>query len=110
MAATPGAPAQVWGCGVAGHRHLAKAEAVRCLEGHDQAAATAPGGHGANAAALEHGRPAEPAHKGLGEAGRLAQLIIELDWLHDRIAIEAAMEADPSPLAARLQGILAEVC
>ncbi len=65
---------------------------------------------GANAAALEHGRPAEPAHKGLGEAGRLAQLIIELDWLHDRIAIEAAMEADASPLAPRLQGIIAELC
>ncbi len=110
IAATPGAPAQVWDCGVAGHRHLAKAEAVRCLDGHDQAAATAPGGHVENAAAPEHGRPAEPARKGLAEAGRLAQLIIEFDWLHDRIAIEAAMEADASPLAPRLQGIIAELC
>ena len=41
-AATTGAPVQIWDCGIAGHRHLAKAEAVRCLERHEPAAATAP--------------------------------------------------------------------
>jgi len=187
IAATTDAPVQIWDCGVTGHRHLAKAEAVRCLEGHEPAAATAPGAHdeaapesgghadanidhadpgyrpdgkkrypidterhiraawafihqphnarryradqldhiktrivaawrekidpdGPPAVAPQHRRAAEPVRKSLAEAGRLAQLIIELDWLHDRIAIEAAMEADDSPLAARLLGIIDELC
>lgn len=186
IAATTDTPVQIWDCGVAGHRHLAKVEAVRCLEGHERAAAIAPGEDGEDAAeagdpygdvdyadpgycpdgkkrypidterhiraawafihqpgnarrytagqldrikvrivaawrekidrdgppaaASEPGRAAEPARKSLAEVGRLAQLIIELDWLHDRIAIEAAMEADDSPLAPRLQGIIAELC
>jgi hypothetical protein len=42
-AAPPGAPVQIWDCGVAGHRHLAKAEAVRCLEEHEPLAATEAG-------------------------------------------------------------------
>jgi HK97 family phage prohead protease len=189
IAATTGAPVQIWDCGIAGHRHLAKAEAVRCLEGYERAAATAtaPGEHGEDAAedggegggevdyadpgyrpdgkkrypidterhiraawafihqpgnargytagqldrikvrivaawqekidrdgppagASEPGRAAEATRKGLAETGRLAQLIIDLDWLHDLIAIEAAIEADESPLAPRLQGIIAELC
>ncbi len=187
IAATTEAPVQIWDCGVAGHRHLAKAEAVRCLEGHERAGAIAPAEHGEDAAesggdpnghvdyadpgyrpddkkrypidterhiraawafihqpgnarrytvgqlhrikarivaawrakidrdgppaaASEPGRTAEATRKSLAETGRLAELIIELDWLHDRIAIEAAMEADGSSLAPRLQGIIAELC
>lgn len=188
IAATTGAPVQIWDCGIIGHRHLAKAEAVRCLEGQEPDAATAAGGDDDNAAesagddpygevdyadlgyrpdakkrypidterhiraawafihlpanarhytagqierikarivaawqakidrdgppaaASGQGRAAGPARKSLAEVGRLAQLIIELDWLHDRIAIEAAMEADNSPLAQRLQAIIAELC
>jgi hypothetical protein len=188
IAATTDAPVQIWDCGVAGHRHVAKTEAVRCLGGQEHAAATAAGGRDENAAenggndpdgnvdyadpgyrpdgkkrypidserhiraawafihqpgnargytagqldrikarivaawqekidrdgppaaASEHGRPAGTARKSLAEAGRLAQLIIDLDWLYDRIAIEAAMEADSSPLAPRLQGIIGELC
>ena len=187
IAATTDAPVQIWDCGVAGHRHVAKTGAVRCLEGQEHAAATAAGSHDENAAgnggtdpdgnvdyadpgyrsdgkkrypidserhiraawafihqpgnargytagqlerikgrivaawqdkidrdgppavASAHGRPAGPARKSLAEAGRLAQLIIDLDWLYDRVAIEAAMEADSSPLAPRLQGIIAEL-
>src|SRR5579864_8420076 len=37
-------PVQIWDCGVIGHRHLVKAEAVRCLEGQEAAEATATGG------------------------------------------------------------------
>jgi len=188
IAATTGAPVQIWDCGVAGHRHLAKAEAVRCLEQHEHATAAATGEDNENAAesggddphgkvdyadpgyrpdarqrypidterhiraawafihlpdnarrytagqlerikariiaawrakidrdgppavASEQGRTAATARKSLAEVGRLAQLIIELDWLHDCIAIEAAMEADGSPLAHQLQGIIAELC
>ena len=52
----------------------------------------------------------DAARKGLLEVGRLAQLITELDWLYDRIALETALEGDDSPLPARLQAIIAELC
>jgi hypothetical protein len=183
IAATTGAPMQIWDCGVAGHRHLAKAEAVRCLEGHEPGAA---GDHaedatesGANPydpadyadpgyrpdgekrypidterhiraawcfvhqpdnarrytasqverikarivsawqakidrdgppAAVSGHDAAETARKSVAEVGRLAQIIIDLDWLCDCVAIEAATAADNSPLAPRLQGIIAELC
>lgn len=184
-APTTRAPVQIWDCGVAGHRHLAKAEAVRCLDEDEAAAAMAAGEHdetaaesggpdgridyadpgyrpdgkkrypidterhiraawafihqpgnasrytagqleqikakivaawkakidpaGSPAAAAEQGRAAETARKSLAEVGHLAQLILDLDWLHDRIAIEAAMEADDSPLSQRLLGIIGEL-
>jgi hypothetical protein len=187
-AAPIGTPVQIWDCGVIGHRHLVKAEAVRCLEGHGAAEATATGddpqdapGSGADdpygavdyadpgyradgkkrypvdtephiraawafihhpnnarhytvgqldriktrivsawqakidrggppAAASEHGGAAERARKSRAEFGRLAQIIIDLDWLHDHIAVEAAAGSDSSPLVQRLQGIIAELC
>ncbi len=186
--ATTRAPLQIWDCGVAGHRHLAKAEAVRCLEGHEPAAATAAGDHDENAAesggddpygsvdyadpgyrpdgkkrypidterhiraawafihqpsharrytagqlerikarivaawqakidpggppaaASEHHPTADRARKSLAEVGRLAQIILDLDWLYDRIAAEAATEADGSPLPQLLLGIITELC
>ena len=43
VAATSTVPMQIWDCGVAGHRHLAKAEAVHCLDEQDPAATTAAG-------------------------------------------------------------------
>src|SRR5216684_168020 len=43
IAATGSAPTQIWDCGVAGHRHLAKAEAMRCLEGHEPTATNSAG-------------------------------------------------------------------
>lgn len=56
------------------------------------------------------GPPSAAFAKGLADVGRLAQIIIELDWLYDRIALEAAMEADASPLPQRMQEIIAELC
>ncbi|HLY44489.1 MAG TPA: DUF6582 domain-containing protein [Stellaceae bacterium] len=56
------------------------------------------------------GPPSAAFAKGLAEVGRLAQIIVELDWLYDRIALEAAMEADASPLPQRMQEIIAELC
>ena len=187
-AAPIGTPVQIWDCGVIGHRHLVKAEALRCLEGHEPADAATAGDDPADAAASgaddpygavvyadpgyrpdgkkrypidterhiraawafihqpnnargytagqverikarivaawqakidrdgppatvsEHGHPAERARKSLAEFGRLAQIIIDLDWLYDYIAIDAATEADGSPLAPRLQGTIAELC
>jgi len=48
-------------CAVAGHRHLAKADAARCLEGHEDAAMTAAGGHEENATAS--GDYADPGYR-----------------------------------------------
>ncbi len=39
----------------------------------------------------------------------LAQIIAELDALHERLAVEAAIEGDASPLPGRLQQIIAEL-
>ena len=50
IAATTGAPVQIWDCGIIGHRHLAKVEAVRCLEGQGLAAPTAAVGDDDDAA------------------------------------------------------------
>lgn len=187
-AAITRAPTQIWDCGVAGHRHLAKAEALRCLEGEEPAAAVATGEHNANvgesgggaphgsldyadpgyrpdgrqrypidterhiraawaylrqpgnarrytageierikarivaawqakvdpegppAAMSEPGRATDTARKSFAEIPGLAQIILDLKGLHDRIAAEAAMEADASPLPQQLQGIIAELC
>jgi hypothetical protein len=48
--------------------------------------------------------------KGLWDVGRIAQIVLELDWLHDALGIEASMEGDDSPQPARLQAIIAELC
>ena len=55
------------------------------------------------------GRASDTARKGLAEIGRLAQIILDLEGLHECIAIEAAMESDASPLPQRLQAIIAEL-
>jgi phage head maturation protease len=46
------------------------------------------------------------ARKGMADIGRLAQIVAELDCLYDTMS----MEADESPLAARLQSIVAQLC
>jgi len=47
--------------------------------------------------------------KALWDVGRFAQIVLELDWIHDALAIEATMEGDDSPQPARLQAIIAEL-
>jgi HK97 family phage prohead protease len=121
IAASTRAPVQIWDCGVAGHRHLAKAQAMGCIEDHEPAGATAGddrtgdaaqaslADRGPSTAASEPGRADDTACKGLAEIGRLAQIILDLEGLHECIAIEAAMAADASPLPQRLQAIIAEL-
>jgi hypothetical protein len=48
--------------------------------------------------------------KALWDVGRIAQIVLQLDWLHDALDIEAAMEGDASPQPARLQAIICELC
>jgi hypothetical protein len=48
--------------------------------------------------------------KALWDVGRIAQIIVQLDWLHDALEIAASMEGDASPQPARLQAIIGELC
>jgi hypothetical protein len=48
--------------------------------------------------------------KALWDVGRIAQIVLQLDWLHDALEIEASMEGDASPQPARLQAIIGELC
>jgi hypothetical protein len=48
--------------------------------------------------------------RALWDVGRIAQIVLQLDWLHDALEIEASMEGDASPQPARLQAIIGELC
>lgn len=175
-------PLQFWSCGIAGHHHLAKADALRCLD--ENALGKAVPGE-PRASALDQGEgeteyadpgyqpdgkkrypidnerhiraawtfihrarnaarysPAELAHikerivaawrakidpagppeaggkasvagtlsKGLEDVGRVAEIVLDLDWLADCLELEAAMEGDASPQPARLSAIAGELC
>ena len=48
--------------------------------------------------------------KALWDVGHVARIILDLDWLEESLAVEAAMEGDGSPQPARLRAIIAELC
>ena len=48
--------------------------------------------------------------KALWDVGHVARIILDLNWLEESLAAEAAMEGDDSPQPARLQAIIAELC
>ena len=56
------------------------------------------------------GPPAGQARKGLDEAGALAQIVLDLDALRRRLAMQAATEGDALQLPERLGEIVAELC
>lgn len=53
---------------------------------------------------------AESLSKSLRDVGCLARIILDLDWLRELLAIEAAMEGDDSPQPGRLQALIDELC
>ena len=106
-------PIQIWACTVLDHRHMAKVDALKCLEG--------------SAALAEDRRAAVPARarmadnekdktssacltKALRDVGQIARVIAELDWLRGALELETAVENDQSPQSARLQAIITELC
>ncbi|HEV2303334.1 MAG TPA: DUF6582 domain-containing protein [Stellaceae bacterium] len=175
-------PLQFWFCGIEGHHHLAKADALRCREGDtlgkaETAAHPAIGEdrgereaeyadpgyqsdgkkrypidsephiraawtfiHRARNAArykpaelvrikerivaawrgkIDRAGPPEAGEKasstsglrkGLEDVGRVAEIVLDLDWLSDNLALEAAMEGDNSSQPERLQAIIGELC
>ncbi len=67
-----------------------------------------PAANGSNKAGKN---PAQVAlTKALWDVGHVARIILDLDWLEESLAAEAAMEGDDSPQPARLQAIIAELC
>lgn len=48
--------------------------------------------------------------KALWDVGQVARIILDLNWLQESLAVEAAMEGDSSPQPSRLQAIIAELC
>jgi uncharacterized protein DUF6582 len=64
------------------------------------------------AAATERGQKASQTavSKALWDVGRVAQVILDLDWVKDALEVEAAMEDDQSPQPARLEAIINELC
>ena len=127
------APIQIWACTVPDHRHLAKADALKCLEGvaglagdrRTTAAASTSMGNDETAAAAwkEKIGPEAPSvakdvdkpsrasvTKALGDVGQIARVIAELEWLKEALELEAAIENGQSPQSARLQTIITELC
>jgi hypothetical protein len=133
-------PVQIWACGVPGHHHRAKSEAVKCLEILSKFSGSAPSDEasGSSPQAGQKAVGADPAivdawgeridSKGLPSAetdakeslttataapwdsGRVAQIIRELDWLRDTFELETAMPGEDSMEVARLQTGIAELC
>jgi hypothetical protein len=106
------APIQIWACTVPDHRHLAKADALKCVEGgtglaEDRRAIAAAGL--ASAKDLDK-RSRTSLTKALRDVGQIARTIAELEWLREALEHEAAIENDQSPQPARLQAIITELC
>jgi hypothetical protein len=127
------APIQIWACTVPDHRHLVKADALKCLEGVARLAGDRPAtaaarasmgndetpaaawkekiGPEAPSAAKDVDKPSRAsATKALGDVGQIARVIAELEWLKEALELEAAIENGQSPQSARLQAIITELC
>jgi hypothetical protein len=106
-------PIQIWACAVADHRHMAKVDALKCLEGYSAPAADRRGTAPARAGMANNEKDKAsraPITKALRDVGQIARVIAELDWVRDALEVEAAVENDQSPQPARLQAIITELC
>lgn len=114
------APIQIWACTVPDHRHLAKADALKCLEGGAGTPEDRPTAAAKESMANDEGAgsglesPDKPPSASLTKAprdvGQIARIIAELEWLREALELEAAIENDQSPQPARLQAIITELC
>ncbi len=98
--AAPRQPRQIWDCGTAGHHHLAKAEAMKCMD---------PAGAGALAARAAPPPPTGAAlvlDKGMAEIQGLAGILSAIERLCAAALGEAAAEGDDSAVPAKLRAWL----
>jgi hypothetical protein len=116
-------PIQIWACGVPDHRHLAKAEALRCLTA-DAEEAGARNAQRSEAAAEQMDESAgvwsaeagDNASSGslaerLRDVGQnAARLMADLDWLRSALEPEATSKDEAAQEQAQLQAIVTELC
>jgi hypothetical protein len=110
---------QIWTCTVPDHRHLAKADALRCLKGDaglakDHAAKEIVA---ARKQKIESAGPPSTEAENNASSERLcdvgqsvARVIADLDWLRDTLGLEAANDDEQSQQRAQLQAIITELC
>lgn len=115
------APFQLWACGEHSHTHLAKADAIKCLENR-AAEPTVETHEELSVAAIpklsKSDHPSrtvrtwdtETARKALWNIGELACLTEALSCYCDCLVLEAAVEGDNSPQPAKLKTIVADLC
>jgi hypothetical protein len=106
------APIQIWACTVPDHRHLAKTDAVKCLEGSAALAEDRRATVFARATMATKEKDKAPRaslRKALRDVGQIARVMAALDWLRDALEREAAVENDPSPQPAQLQAMITEL-
>jgi hypothetical protein len=96
------APIQIWACTVPDHRHLAKADALKCLDG-------GAGTEGPPSAEDLDKAPRPSLRKALPDVSQIARVMVELDRLRGALELQAASEDDQSTQSARLQAIITEL-
>jgi hypothetical protein len=106
-------PMQIWACAVPDHRHMAKVDALKCLEGNAALAPDRPATAPARVRMANNEKDQasrNPTTKALRDVGQIARVIADLDWVRDGLELEAAVENDQSLQPARLQSIITELC
>src|SRR5271163_904995 len=103
------APVQIWACTIPDHRHLAKTDALKCLESGG-ISDDMRGSGGFTSAADPDKASRTSLTKALPDVGQIALVIAGLDWLRGALELEAAVENDQSPQPARLLTIITELC
>jgi hypothetical protein len=106
-------PIQIWACTVPNHRHMAKVDALKCLEGSARLAADGRATAAARARMTNNERDQASRaslRKALRDVGQIARVIAELEWLRGALELEAAIENDQAPQPARRQAIITELC
>jgi hypothetical protein len=116
-------PIQIWACAVPDHRHLAKADALKCLEGDvglPEDSAPREIGASQNQKTESVGTPSaeaadNPSSASLTEHLRnvsqsVARVIADLAWLRSALEVGSANESESSQERVQLQAIITELC
>jgi hypothetical protein len=101
-------PIQIWACGVADHRHIAKVDAVKCIEKH--ASGMTDSETVSNSAKTRKKGIRALLTKVLGDVERIARMLTDLEWMKQALDPDAMIENDDTPQSARVRDLVAELC